>query len=90
MRFLVLIDYSDMDARARTVDAHRAYVGKGREEGNVADSGPFLDGAGGMYVLEVKDEAAAKAFVAGDPYVKDGRLRVSIRAYKSALDASST
>jgi len=82
----VLIEYTDMDARARTVDAHRAYLAQGRASGIVADSGPFVDGAGGMYVLEVRDEAEARAFVDADPYRKDGGLALTVRGYKSALD----
>ena len=86
MRFLVLIDYTDMEARARTVDRHRAYFAEGRKSGIVADSGPFLDGGGGMYVLDVPNEATAQKFVAGDPYFKDAQLGFTIRAYKSARE----
>jgi uncharacterized protein YciI len=87
MRFLVLIDYTDMEARARAVDDHRAYLAGGRASGLVADSGPFLDGGGGMYVLDVPDDTTAQRFVAGDPYFKDAHLGFTIRAYKSALDS---
>ena len=83
----MLIDYTDMDARARTVDAHRAHLAQGRASGVVADSGPFVDGKGGMYVLDVRDEAEARAFVDADPYRKDGGLVLTLREYKSALDA---
>ena len=81
MRFLVLIEYTDMDARERTVGAHRAYLAAGRSKGVVVDSGPFADGAGGMYVLDVQDEAQAHAFVADDPYNKDGHLGFTVRRY---------
>jgi len=84
MRFLVLIDYTDMQARAKAVESHRAYLAKGRDAGVVVDSGPFLDGGGGMYVLETANEAAAQRFVAGDPYFKDAHLGFTIRAYKSS------
>ena len=86
MRVLVLIEYADMEARDRTVDAHRAYLAKGREAGIVADSGPFIDGAGGMYVLQVADEAEARVFVDNDPYKKDGHLRLTVRPYKSSRE----
>ncbi len=86
MRFLVIIEYTDMDARARTVDAHRAYLAAGRADGRVVDSGPFADGMGGMYVLQVPDEAAAQAFVAEDPYRKLGGQRLTVRAYASSRE----
>jgi uncharacterized protein YciI len=85
MRFLIVIEYSDMEARERTVDAHRSYIAAARAEGIVVESGPFLDGAGGMYVLDVRDEAEAKSFVDDDPYRKFGHLRFTIRAFQSAF-----
>jgi uncharacterized protein YciI len=84
MRFLVLIDYTDMTARAKAVEEHRAYLGKGRDSGIVVDSGPFLDGAGGMYVLDTPDEGTAQRFVAADPYFKHAHLGFTIRAFKSS------
>jgi uncharacterized protein YciI len=86
MRFLVLIDYTDMDARARTIDAHRGYLAQARARGDVSESGPFADGKGGMYVLKVADEPAARAFVDADPYYRDGKLKFSIRGFTSAFD----
>jgi uncharacterized protein YciI len=86
MRFLVLIDYTDLEARARTLESHRAYLGAGRESGQVVDSGPFLDGAGGMYVLEEPNDSAAQRFVASDPYFKDAHLGFTIRAFRSSRE----
>jgi uncharacterized protein YciI len=86
MRFLVLIDYTDMDARARTIDAHRVYLADARARGDVSESGPFADGKGGMYILKVADERAARAFVDADPYYRDGKLTFTIRGFTSAFD----
>lgn len=86
MRFLVLIDYNDMEARARTLDAHRAYLAAARASGEVSESGPFEDGIGGMYVLKVADDRAARAFVDNDPYHRDGKLNFTIRGFTSAFD----
>jgi uncharacterized protein YciI len=87
MRFLVTVDYTDMEARARAVESHRTYLSTGRESGIVVDSGPFLDGGGGMYVLDTPDEATAQRFVAGDPYFKDAHLGFTIRAFKSSKNS---
>jgi len=84
MRFVILIDYTDMDARNRALDAHRAYLAAGRESGAVVESGPFTDGKGGMYVLEVPDEHAARAFVDADPYRTQAKLKMTIRQWQSA------
>lgn len=83
MRFVVLIDYTDMDARNRALEAHRAFLAAGRDAGTVVESGPFADGKGGMYVIESPDEAAAHAFVASDPYKTDANLAMTIRQWQS-------
>jgi hypothetical protein len=83
MRFVVLIDYTDMEARNRALEAHRAFVAAGRDAGAVVESGPFADGKGGMYVIEMPDEAAARAFVATDPYKTDANLSLTIRQWQS-------
>jgi uncharacterized protein YciI len=83
MRFVVLINYTDMDARTRALDAHKAYLAAGREQGVVAESGPFADGKGGMYILEFPEESGARAFVDADPYWTDARLSMTIRQWQS-------
>jgi uncharacterized protein len=42
------------------------------KKGEMKFAGPFTDDAGGAVVLEVADEAAAKAIVAADPGVTSG------------------
>jgi uncharacterized protein YciI len=81
MRFAVLIDYTDVEARNRALDAHRAYLAAGRERGVVVESGAFADGKGGMYILELPDEAAARAFVDADPYRTQAKLTMTIRQW---------
>ena len=83
MRYVVLIDYTDMEARNRVLEAHRAFLADGRKAGSVVESGPFADGKGGMYIIEMPDEAAAVAFVARDPYQADAKLKMTVRAWKS-------
>lgn len=83
MRFLVLIEYTDIAARNRVVDSHRSYLGRGRADGKVVESGPFADGKGGMYILDVEDEATANAFVDDDPYRKDAGLQLTVRRFGS-------
>jgi len=83
MRFVVLIDYTDMEARNRVLEAHRAFLAAGRETGSVIESGPFADGQGGMYIIEMPDQAAAAAFVARDPYQADAKLKMTVREWKN-------
>jgi uncharacterized protein YciI len=87
MRFVVLIDYTDMAGRERALPAHKQYLAAGRAAGTVVESGPFADGKGGMYILEVLDLVAAEAFVAADPYKTDGKLAMTIREWQSLQGA---
>ncbi|MBV8082780.1 MAG: hypothetical protein JO347_08935 [Candidatus Eremiobacteraeota bacterium] len=85
MRFVVLIDYTDMAGRERSLPAHKEYLAKGRADGAVVESGAFADAKGGMYILELPDLAAAEAFVAADPYKTDGKLSLTIRQWQSIV-----
>jgi hypothetical protein len=88
VRFVVLIEYTDMAARERALPVHRNYLAAGRDKGTVTESGPFADGKGGMYILNVNDEDEAKAFVAGDPYTAAG-LKLTLRQFHSSRDVKS-
>lgn len=71
--------------------AHLAFLGERPELVKLA--GPFLDTAGqpcgSMLILECADEAAARAFLAEDPYAKAGLFAsVDLRAYKPVIGAS--
>ena len=64
---------NSLSLRLATRDAHFAYA---RETGVIKLGGPFLDAkgdmAGSLIVFEAADLDAAKAWHAGDPYVKAG------------------
>ena len=83
MRYVVLITYSDMEARNRALEAHKAYLAAGREQGVVVESGPFADGKGGMYILEFPEESGARSFVDADPYYAEARLAMTMRQWQS-------
>jgi uncharacterized protein len=85
VRFVVMIEYTDLAARERALPSHRDYLAAGRARGVVAESGPFADGKGGMYILNVSDEAHARAFVAEDPYAAAG-MRLTLRQWHSSSE----
>ena len=72
-----------MEARNRALDAHKAYIAAGRENGLIVESGAFADTKGGMYILELPDEPAARAFVDADPYWTQAKLKMTIRLWNS-------
>jgi uncharacterized protein len=87
MRFVVNIRYKDMAARESSLPSHRAYLAAAREQGIVVESGPFADGRGGMYILNLEDEGAAQAFVAADPYSAAG-MELVVRRWHSSKESS--
>ncbi|MEI9997028.1 MAG: YciI family protein [Rhizomicrobium sp.] len=74
--------------RLATREAHFAYA---RETGVIRLGGPFLDAkdemAGSLIIFEAADLAAAKAWHAGDPYVKAGLFAHSeVRPWKATFN----
>jgi uncharacterized protein len=82
------------DSLAKRLDnraAHLAFLGDSPDVVKLA--GPFLDSAGqpcgSMLILDCPDEAAARAFLARDPYAAAGLFAsVDLRAYKRVLGAT--
>ena len=77
-----------IDLRMATREAHLAYVRDNMALVKVA--GPMLDEADGMagslFVLDVADRAAVKAFNAADPYQTAGLFeRVEIRGFRASI-----
>ncbi len=74
--------------RLATREAHFAYA---RETGVIRLGGPFLNAkdemAGSLIVFEAADLGAAKAWHAGDPYVKAGLFAHSeVRPWKMTFN----
>jgi len=79
---------NSLSLRLATRDAHFAYA---RETGVIKLGGPFLDAkgdmAGSLIVFEAADLDAAKAWHAGDPYVKAGLFSHSeVRPWKMTFN----
>ena len=60
------------------IRAHCAHLEQLEDEGVLELAGPFLDGRGGMLVLRVADEAAARALAERDPFVIEGVRSVDL------------
>jgi len=79
---------NSLDLRMATREAHLAYVRENLAQVKLA--GPLLDEADGMagslFVLDVADRAAVKAFNAADPYQTAGLFeRVEIRGFRASI-----
>jgi uncharacterized protein YciI len=79
---------NSLETRLANRAAHLAFLGE--RPGVVKLGGPFLDSQGqlngSMLILDLPDEAAARAFLADDPYARAGLFAsVELRAYKPVL-----
>ena len=79
---------NSLDLRMATREAHLAYVRENLAQVKLA--GPLLDEAdsmaGSLFVLDVADRAAVKAFNAADPYQTAGLFeRVEIRGFRASI-----
>jgi hypothetical protein len=90
MLFVVIaIDKENaLSLRLATREAHFAYA---RDTGVIKLGGPFLDANGEMkgslIIFEAENMAAAKAWHAGDPYVKAGVFASSeVRPWKATFN----
>jgi uncharacterized protein YciI len=60
------------DLRPKLRPDHLAHLSVADKAGKLRLAGPMTDGSGSLIVVDVADEAAARAMVAADPYVVGG------------------
>ena len=73
MKFAAIIEYSaDANSLKTHHPAHRAYLRKFLENGQLRAAGPFADDAGALWILDAESAPAAEAIVKGDPFVDAG------------------
>ncbi len=92
MHFLILLHGSrptllkDMTPQeGEIVGAHFAYLKRAMVEGKLFMAGRCEDKPLGIAVIEVENEAEAKAFLAGDPAIEKGVFRGEVHPYRLAL-----
>lgn len=66
--------------------AHFEYLQAATEAGTVVMAGRSQDGIGpAIVIIESATEAEARAFMAGDPFVKSGLFQASLHPFRVAL-----
>ena len=76
MKYANYIRYiDDQKAIAAIRPAHRAYLATLLGKGNLAAAGPFLDGAGALFIYEAGSADIAERFAAEDPYTIGGVIK---------------
>jgi uncharacterized protein YciI len=71
------------------IDKHLEYLETLRDAGRIVLAGPFLDGSGGMAILEGADAAEAKKIADADPAVQAALLKCTVRPWLAALRKKS-
>lgn len=75
-------------AQGKPVEDHLEAMREHYDAGVLQLGGPF-DHGGGIAVLDVRDEAAARAVMDADPAVKAGVMTYEIRALRPVFDATN-
>ncbi len=73
------------DAERTTMAEHSAYMKRLLDEGVLILTGPCLDGFGGVAIVEVEGEAAARRVIANDPAVQAGIGTSELHPFRVAL-----
>ena len=91
MKVAVIIEYVQDRERVKAAwSAHRVYLRSFLESGKLLAAGPFGDGSGAIWVLDVETVEQADEIVRGDPFVAADAItswKVRPFAYWSAQDS---
>lgn len=83
MKFAILLEKcSTPDAFQKVVPDHVAYMDRLHERGVLIAGGPFHDGSGGLVLIEAESEAAAVAVAEGDPFIRQGVERYTLKRWE--------
>ncbi len=66
--FILEYQYADLDARARTRDAHLAYLRELADAGRLVMAGPLADDTGAVVVFSADTADEVNQMVDADPY----------------------
>ena len=91
MKFAAIIESAQDNDQVKALHpAHRTYLRRFLENGQLCAAGPFTDDAGALWVLDAENAEAVEEIVKGDPYVAAGVIvgwKVRPLAYWSAQEA---
>ena len=83
MKFAILLDKCASDeAFQKVVPDHVAYMAQLHERGILIAAGPFRDATGGLILIDVEDEAAARSVAEEDPFVASAVEKYSLRSWE--------
>ncbi len=73
MKFAAISEYlNDADKVQSIRPVHRQYLASLRERGQLAASGPFIDGTGALIIYEADNAEEAEKLLKADPFNQNG------------------
>jgi len=83
MKFAILLEKCvGSEEFQKIVPDHVDYLARLHTRGILIAGGPFRDGKGGMILIDVEDEEAARVVAEEDPFVTRGAERYSLRSWE--------
>jgi uncharacterized protein YciI len=80
--FVALLRMKDPELSARHRPEHLAYLEGLERQGVIHARGPLLDGAGGLVIYDVADEAEARRLAEADPLVATGARQLELHPWE--------
>ncbi len=83
MKFAILLEEcATAEELQRMVPDHVAYLDQLHERGILIAAGPFRNAGGGLILIDVEDEACARAIAEEEPFAASGVVEYSLRSWE--------
>ena len=94
MKFAAILEYTSDREKVKSLQpAHRDYLRRFLENGQLRAAGPFAEDGGALWILDADTAEAAEEIVRGDPYFAAGVIeswKIRAIAYWSAQEAKGS
>lgn len=90
MKFAIILEKTATPgAFQAAVPGHVAYLKRLHDEGILIAAGPFRDACGGMVLIDVEDENAARKIAEADPFIIEKVEQYTLRSWEVLSDVRS-
>ena len=90
MKYAIMLEKTATpEAFQAVVPDHVAYLERLHADGVLIAAGPFRDGRGGMLLIDVENESAARTVAEADPFVAQQVEKYELRSWEVLSDVRS-
>ncbi len=87
MKFAIILEkIATPEAFQAVVPDHVAYLERLHKDGILIAAGPFRDARGGMLLIDVENESAAREIATADPFVAQKVEKFEVRSWEVLSD----